>query len=55
MIEVLQNLLPEIYSRLSRGDEWDSLIVNRRKPWTYRVFRKFGEYRVCLHAFDHCM
>ena len=55
MIEVLQNLIPEIYDSVRRRDsEWDSLIVNRRKPWTYRVFRKFGDYRVCLHAFDEC-
>jgi hypothetical protein len=55
MIEILQKLIPEVFSSLNRGDEWDSLIVNRRKPWTYRVFRKFGDYRVCLHAFDPCM
>lgn len=55
MIEVLQSLIPEVIESLDRLDEWDSLIVNRRKPWTYRVFRKFGEYRICLHAFDPCM
>lgn len=55
MIETLQGLIPEVLASLRRGDsDWDSLIVNRRKPWTYRVFRKFGEYRVCLHAFDPC-
>jgi hypothetical protein len=54
MIETLQKLIPEIFASINRDDEWDSLIVNRRKPWTYRVFRKFGDFRVCLHAFDPC-
>lgn len=54
MIETLQKLIPEVFASLNRGDDWDSLIVNRRKPWTYRVFRKFGDFRVCLHAFDPC-
>lgn len=34
---------------------WDSLIVNKRKPHTYRVFTYLstGE-RICLHRFDEC-
>lgn len=34
---------------------WDSLIVNKRKPYTYRVFTHLqsGE-RICLHKFDPC-
>lgn len=35
-------------------DNWDSLVIDRRKPHTYRMFRKFGEYRVCLHRFEPC-
>lgn len=55
MIELLESLLPDVYESVKRRDpDWDSLIVNRRKPWTYRVFKKFGEHRVCLHAFDEC-
>lgn len=33
---------------------WKSLIINRRKPFTYRVFQNFGDMRVCLHKFDVC-
>lgn len=55
MIEILQKLIPEVFDSINRGDHWDSLVINRRKPWTYRVFRQFGDYRVCLHAFDECM
>lgn len=54
MIETLHELIPEIRKSLNNPQDWDSLIVNRRKPWTYRVFRKFGDLRVCLHAFDPC-
>jgi len=54
MIELLKKMLPEIHLSLVSNDDWDSLIINRRKPWTYRVFRQFGDYRVCLHAFDAC-
>ena len=56
MLSVLQNLLPEIFNSLcdERYEEYDSLVVNRRKPHTYRAFRQFGEYRVCLHRFDSC-
>lgn len=34
---------------------WDSMIVNKRKPHTYRVFTHLesGE-RICLHKFDPC-
>ncbi len=34
--------------------KWDSLIVNRRKPYTYRVHAKVDDYRICLHKFDPC-
>jgi hypothetical protein len=34
--------------------DWNSLIINRRKPHTYRVFCQFGNYRVCLHKFEEC-
>lgn len=39
---------------LSESSEWDSLIVNRRKPHTYRVFYNTGMFRICLHKFDTC-
>lgn len=35
-------------------NDWKSLIINRRKPFTYRVFKQFGDYRVCLHKFEGC-
>lgn len=54
MIRVLVDYLPVIYGDLDGVNGWESLVINRRKPWTYRVFRKYGNFRVCLHAFDPC-
>lgn len=45
--------LPQLLFTAKRED-WKSLIINRRKPHTYRVFRQFGNYRVCLHKFEGC-
>jgi hypothetical protein len=45
-------VLPDI---LLRREAWDSLIVNRRKPFTYRVFTTLPSgLRLCLHKFDPC-
>ena len=34
--------------------EWDSLVINRRKPHTYRAWTYFDNIRVCLHRFETC-
>lgn len=43
---------------MERRDQWSSLIVNRRKPWTYRAFTNFEhrgqKFRICLHRFEVC-
>jgi hypothetical protein len=45
-------LLPEL---IDNRDVWDSIIVNRRKPYTYRVFTQLPNgLRLCLHKFDPC-
>lgn len=61
MIEILREKIPEIHASvrdIALGKkpvtEWGSLVINRRKPHTYRVFRQFGEHRVCLHRFEPC-
>lgn len=33
---------------------WGSLVINRRKPHTTRLFKQFDELRVCLHRFEAC-
>ena len=52
------NILPEL---LDQPTKWDSLIVNRRKPHTYRAFYYSTPKddltegtRLCLHRFDPC-
>lgn len=54
MIEVFPTLMREVIPFFDKPEEWDSLIINKRKPHTYRIFRQFGEYRVCLHRFEPC-
>jgi len=44
----------EFIKLLGETDKWDSLIINKRKPHTYRIFTQLGENRVCLHKFDTC-
>ena len=36
-------------------EKWDSLIVNLRKPHTYRAFMYYGDHRICLHRFSPCL
>ena len=33
---------------------WESLMINRRKPHTYRAFIQYDDTRICLHRFDAC-
>lgn len=57
MIEILKNALKELPHLLQDRTNWDSLIVNRRKPYTYRVFMNLPNLpnvRICLHKFDVC-
>ena len=45
-------ILPEL---LNKPEVWSSLIINRRKPYTYRVFTYLPNgLRLCLHRFDSC-
>ena len=43
--------LPPLLDDMSR---WESLIINRRKPYTYRVHTQLNDLRVCLHKFETC-
>ncbi len=54
LIPELHKRLPAIYELTKNPLVWDSLIVNRRKPFTYRVFTQLDGYRICLHKFDPC-
>ena len=39
MLSALADVLESLPALLDDPGAWDSLIVNRRKPTTYRVFR----------------
>lgn len=55
MLSVLEDVLHSLPALLDEPTAWDSLIVNRRKPITYRVFRYLDDgLRVSLHKFDPC-
>lgn len=54
-LEKLQYLIDNHHQLLvNGGPPWNSLVINRRKPYTYRVSRMVGKYRICLHKFEEC-
>ena len=54
MLELLDEVLAEVPALISDPGRWDSLVINRRKPFTYRAFTAWRGYRVCLHRFEAC-
>src|ERR1044072_4917851 len=63
MLDILNYTIDKLPELLQNEKRWDSLIINRRKPHTYRIFTNFeildydgtlNTYRVCLHKFDPC-
>ncbi len=54
MLSVLSKVLQQLPPLLNSADGWDSLLINRRKPVTRRIFRQIDGYRVCLHEFEEC-
>jgi hypothetical protein len=49
-----KNELLEISSYLDEPETWGSLVINKRKPYTQRLFRLDGAIRTCLHMFEPC-
>ncbi len=33
---------------------WESIVINKRKPHTYRAFIHHEDTRICLHRFEPC-
>lgn len=54
MIRLLFETLPMIADLCRNPPAWEGLLINKRKPHTYRLFTQVGENRVCLHRFDAC-
>lgn len=54
MLRYIDSFLPTIYNSLGKDNDWDSLVINKRKPYTTRIFRQFDKLRVCFHRFEPC-
>lgn len=55
MLKVLnEEILPQLPSLLEKPSIWQTLVINRRKPHTYRAFTQLGDLRICLHVFEEC-
>lgn len=48
---IINNKLPDL---LNKPEYWKTLVINRRKPFTYRAFTYIGQLRICLHRFEVC-
>jgi hypothetical protein len=52
----LEQILHPTYAQ--NLEQWDSLVINKRKPYTYRAFMSYlyqgVDLRVCLHRFEPC-
>lgn len=60
MIDKVMMAIMELNAgHIDQPENFDSLIINRRKPFTYRAFwypqnQSLKGLRVCLHKFDPC-
>jgi hypothetical protein len=53
MLELLDEVLLDLPTLIDAGG-WETLVINRRKPHTYRAFLQHGGLRICLHRFEEC-
>lgn len=42
------------YDATAHPSRWGSIVINKRKPHTYRAFIEHDNSRICLHRFDAC-
>ena len=54
MLEKLNEILAILPGLMEDRTNWKSLVINRRKPFTYRAFYQLGDIRICLHRFEEC-
>jgi hypothetical protein len=62
LIMRLNNMLNKLLELINSGklseliklSQWDSLVINRRQPITYRLFTRMDDLRICLHKFKPC-
>tara|TARA_B100000614_G_scaffold262909_1_gene300493 strand:+ start:69406 stop:69915 length:510 start_codon:yes stop_codon:yes gene_type:complete len=54
MLSVLAELEDETLPRLLMDPNWSSLDINHENPRVERVWRQWGDYRICLHRIHQC-
>jgi hypothetical protein len=54
MLELLNDALCALPALLDQPSIWGSIVINRRKPFTYRAFTTWKAHRLCLHRFEAC-
>ncbi len=57
MFDILAKAMEIVPKYLNDPKKWDSLVINRREPHTYRAFmypEEIPGHRICLHRFDAC-
>lgn len=42
------------YAAVADPPRWGSIVINKRKPHTYRAFLQHDDTRICLHRFEAC-
>lgn len=42
------------FERTRNPQLWQSIVINKRKPYTHRAFIQQGDTRICLHRFEPC-
>ncbi|MEC4802709.1 MAG: hypothetical protein SAJ12_00500 [Jaaginema sp. PMC 1079.18] len=42
------------FNHTTQPQLWQSLVINKRQPYTHRAFIQQGDTRICLHRFEPC-
>lgn len=57
MFSILRKAIDIARVAVADPTDWETLVINRREPHTYRAFiypKELPGYRICLHRFDPC-
>lgn len=52
-LELLNEKIQDLPTLLEQSD-WSSIVVDKKEPHTYRVFKIIDGIRICLHRFEPC-
>ena len=54
MLIPLKTAVEQALKRINDPTQWESLVINKRKPVTFRAFTMYNDQRICLHRFEAC-